>query len=155
MNRHQRMGSIFWLIIGIYVVIAAYRLGLGRLYKPGPGFIFFLAGVLLTILSSIDLLGDFIRKPEMDKDKEGVSIWRGFRWHKVLLVLAGLIVYVILFNTLGFFLSTFLLMFFLFKAVEPTKWWIAIASSLITALISYALFKVWLKVPFPMGILEF
>ena len=155
MNGHQRMGSIFWLIIGIYITIAAYRLGLGHLYKPGPGFIFFLAGLFLTFLSILDLLVNFVRKPEMDKNKEGVSIWRGFRWHKVLLVLGGLVVYVYLFNILGFFLCTFLLMFFLFKAVEPTKWWVAIASSLMTTLIAYALFKVWLKVPFPMGFLEF
>jgi len=155
MNRHQRMGSIFWLIIGIYVAIASYRLGLGRLHKPGPGFIFFLTSLILMILSIADLIVNFIKKPEIDKEKKEESIWRSLRWDKVLLVLGGLVVYVIFFNIIGFYLSTFLVMIFLFKAVEPTRWWIALASSLITLLFTYAIFDVWLQVPFPQGILGF
>jgi len=59
------------------------------------------------------------------------------------------------FNVLGFYLSSFLLMVLLLKAVKPTRWWIAIMSGVIAVLISYALFKVWLDVPFPGGILGF
>ncbi len=154
MSGHQRMGSIFWLIIGIYVAVASYRLGLGRLYKPGPGFMFFLSSLFLVILSTIDLVGNF-RRPQIEKERKVESIWRGLRWHKVLVVLGSLVAYVYFLNALGFFLSTFFLMVFLYKAVDPTKWWVAVASSLITTLIAYAIFKVWLQVPFPAGILEF
>ena len=156
MNDHRRMASIFWIVVGVYISIAAYRLGLGRLHKPGPGFIFLISGLFLTILSIVDLAKNFIKSPKADnKEKEAESIWRGFRWHKVLLVLGGMVIYIYFLNMLGFLLSTFLLMFFLYKAVEPTRWWVAILSSLITTLVSYGLFKVWLRVPFPSGILEF
>ena len=155
MNNHQRMASIFWLIIGICVAIAACRLGLGRLHKPGPGFIFFITGLLLTLLSIIDLTGGFVKKQIQDKGKKEEWIWKGFRWEKVLLVLGGLVAYVYFFDKLGFLLSTFLLMVFLFKGVEPTRWWVAIGSSLVTTLISYGIFRVWLRVPFPPGIFDF
>jgi len=152
---HHRVGSIFWLAIGAYTAISAYRLGLGSFRQPGPGFIFFLTALFLIILTAIDLGRTFIEKPKAHKDKKDEPIWLGVRWQKVLFVLVGLSIYIYVFNFLGFLLSTFLLMIFLFKAVEPTKWWISILTSLITILISYGIFQLWLKVPFPQGILGF
>ena len=153
MNLHQRIGSIFWIIIGVYVAIHAYSIGLGSLQHPGPGFIFFLAALPLIFLGVIDLSGTFIGRSKRDKEEE--PIWLGVRWQKVLLVLVVLSAYVYLLSVLGFILSTFLLMVFLFKAVEPTRWWIAIVSSLITVLFSYGIFGIWLKVPFPHGFFGF
>ena len=155
MKAYYGIESIFWLVIGVYTAVNAYRLGLGRFRQPGPGFIFFLAALLLIILSSIDLGMTFIGKPKTDKNKKNEPIWLGVQWQKVLLVLAGLLIYAYIFNYLGFLLSTFLLMIFLFKAVEPTKWWKSILGSLITILISYGVFKLWLRVPFPTGALGF
>jgi hypothetical protein len=122
---------------------------LGKLNEPGPGFIFFLAGSILSILSAINLLGTFFKKA---KENEILGrLWLGLKWQKAFLVLIGLCAYVSFFNFLGFFLSTFLLLIFLFKIVEPVKWWIAVLTALITVSISYALFNLWLKVPFPKG----
>ena len=155
MEAHYRIGSLFWLIIGVYTVISAYRLGLGRFREPGPGFIFFLAALLLIFLSTIDLGMNLIGKSKTGKDKKDEPIWSGVRWQKVLLVLAGLSLYTYVLNFLGFLLSTFLLMIFLFKLVEPTRWWISILASFITILFSHGIFQLWLKVPFPSGILGF
>jgi putative tricarboxylic transport membrane protein len=155
MKAHYGIESVFWLIIGVYTAVRAYRLGLGKLRDPGPGFIFFLAALLLVILSTIDLGMTFIRKLKIDKDKRDEPIWSGVRWQKVLLVLGGLSIYIYVLNFLGFLLSAFILMVFLFKSVEPTKWWIAIVCSLGTILFSYGIFQLWLKVPFPTGVLGF
>jgi len=152
---HRRVGCIFWLVIGVYTASHAYQLGLGHLRHPGPGFIFFLSALFLIILSATDLAGSFFGKPKMDKEKERQHIWRNVRWEKVLLVLGGVSVYIYFLNLAGFWVSTFLLMLFLYKVVEPTKWRIAIVSSLITILLSYGIFKVWLDVEFPIGILGF
>jgi hypothetical protein len=154
MKTHHRVGSIFWLIIGLYILITSYRLGIGRFQQPGPGFIFFLSGLLLTTLSAIDVGRTLTQKAKTDDEKK-IPLWRGVRWQKVLLVFVGMSVYVYGFDFLGSLLSIFLLMFFLFKAVEPTPWWTATISSLITTLACYLLFQVWLKVPFPTGILGF
>lgn len=142
-------------MIGVYVVIYAYRLGLGHFRNPGPGLIFFLAGLFLIILDVIDLGRTFIKKPKIDKGNEEHPLWVGYQWQKVLLVIGGLSAYVFFFNAAGFLLSTFLLMVFLFRAVEPTKWWVSIVSGSVTILISYAIFRVWLAVPFPSGFLAF
>ena len=152
---HDRIGGIFWLMVGTFTTIHGYSLGLGRMRHPGPGFIFFLAGLGLTVLSVINLGETFIGKPDEGGDKEGPSIWQGIQWQKILFVLVVLSAYAYFFSCAGFTLSTFLLMGLLYKGVEPTKWWIAIVSSLITVLFSYVVFVKWLEVPFPTGFLGF
>lgn len=156
MVAHHQIGSIFWLGIGVYVAISAYRMDLGHLHDPGPGLIFFLAGLLLIILSIVDLIVAFTRTHILDKENRKKSVWVSVRWPKVLLVLGFLSAYVYFLNILGFILSTFLLLFFLFKGVESTtRWWFAIISSLTITLFSYVFFKIFLQVPFPLGILSF
>lgn len=147
------VGSIFWIVMGIGVAINAYLLGLGRLHQPGPGFIFFVAAVLLVITGFVDLAMTFVKS--LKTNDEGKYIRLGPRWRKVLLVLAVLCGYVYFFDILGFLFATFILLVFLFKGVEPTRWWITILGSIITIMISYGIFDAWLKVPFPRGFLEF
>jgi putative tricarboxylic transport membrane protein len=153
MKAHHHLGSILAILIGAYVAITAYKLGLGSLHRPGAGFIFFWAAVLLIVLAATDL-GISIpgRAREISDEK---PLWKGFRWHKVVLVLAGLSASTYFFNGLGFLLSTFFVMLFLFKIVEPFKWVNAILGSLLTLAIVYAVFGIWLKVPFPSGFLGF
>jgi hypothetical protein len=154
-NVHHRVGSIFWMAIGVYTAIHAYRLGLGRLRHPGRGFVFFAAALLLIILGAIDLAGTFVKRPKVPQGKDESPLWQGFQWKRVILVLGGLSAYTYFLNTGGFWLCSFLLMVFLFKGVESTKWWIAIVSSFITTLLSFAVFKVWLGVEFPRGFLGY
>lgn len=142
------LGSIFWFAVAFYVCLGAYKLGFGTFHEPGPGFIFMLSGLFLAILSAIDLLKTLIKKTEINR-----LMWSGLRWPKVILILISLVAYHYFFVLMGFILSTFLLMLFLFKAVEPTKWWVAIISTLITTLAVYIIFDVLLSIPFPKGVL--
>lgn len=148
---HYRAGSIFWLAVGIYIAAASYQMGLGTLHQPGSGFIFFVASLILVVLGAVDLGLTFIGQGPARKD----FVWSSVRWPKVVAAVAAIFIYIGIFHSVGFFLSTFLLMIFLFKAVEPTKWWVAILGSCITVLISYSVFELWLKVPFPQGVLGF
>jgi putative tricarboxylic transport membrane protein len=147
------IASCLWLLVGSYVAIHAYGMGLGHLHSPGPGFIFFLTALLLVALTIVDTAGTLVRKKVAG---EGAAhVWSGVRWKKLLVLLGGIAAYVYLFNLLGFAFSTFLLMILLFKGIEPTRWWIAVMSAFITTILSYLIFKMWLGVPFPTGILGF
>lgn len=154
MKTHQWVGGISWILVGILVSIHAYQLGLGHYWQPGPGFIFFWAGLLLIIFGSVDLGQMWIQMPRAGTKQE--SIWSGTLWPKVLLVLISMSAYVYFLEILGFYASTFILMIFLFKGVETnTKWWIAIAGAVVTLLVSFGVFEVWLQVPLPKGFLGF
>lgn len=143
--------ALFWLLFGCFTAVGAVRLGIGNVSQPGPGFIFFFAAALLIVLAFFDLAAGLLKRSGARALEQ--ALWSGVRWQKVLLVLFGISVYICVFKPLGFFVSTFLLMIFLFKAVEPTQWWIAVPGGLVTILIVYAIFKTWLGVPFPEGLL--
>jgi putative tricarboxylic transport membrane protein len=147
---HYYIGSILMILVGFYVAAGAIRLGVGSVNKPGAGFIFLWLAVILAGLAVVDLVNNIVennRKSAIQK-----PLWKGFRWGKVILVLAGVGVYAIVLDILGFILSTFLVLLFLFKVVEPFKWRDAIIGSLLTIAVVYAVFGIWLKVPFPSGI---
>jgi hypothetical protein len=148
MTIHNYIGGVFYVAVGLYVCIGAYKLGFGTFQEPGPGFIFIFCGSLLTILSVADLLKTFL-----EKSRSSGTMWAGLKWPKVVLVLVALFASVYFFELLGFPLSTFLLMLFLLNAVEPAKWWITLVSSLIIAFAAYIIFDHWLRIPFPQGFL--
>lgn len=152
MKTLDRLSNIFWLLIGLYVSVHAYILGLGKLHEPGPGFIFFLAGVFLSMLSAVGLFVTFFTKAREERTLK--NLWSGLRWPKIIIVLGGLCAWIYFFSFFGFFLSTFLLLIFLFRAVEPIKWWMAVLAAFIIVLISYAVFDLWLHVPFPKGFIR-
>ncbi len=150
---HHWVVKIFWLAIGIFVAIHAYQLGVGKFRSPGPGFIFFFAALFLVVLSVMDLTIAYIGRSKTDNKID--SIWIGVKWQRLLLVLMALLAYAYFFNIWGFILPTFFLMVFLFKMLEPTKWSLAIIGSIITIIIFYFVFKIWLDVPFPKGFMGF
>ena len=76
-------------------------------------------------------------------------------WKKVALALTALLAYWLVLEHLGFLITTYLLLLFLLRVIEPQKWLLAVATALIATTFSYALFNLWLKVQMPNGILGF
>lgn len=142
--------SIFWMAIGVGVCWAGIDLELGTLHDPGSGFIFFWVGVIIVGLA----VGIFLKglKKESPEEKIG-KIFAKVRWKKVLMVLGSLRLYAYTFQFFGFVLSTIFLLIFLFKAIEPQRWSVAISGAIISALTAYAVFHWWLGTQLPQGIL--
>jgi hypothetical protein len=70
-------------------------------------------------------------------------------------VFAALLVYAQVISFLGYNITTFFLMTFLFWVVERQKTWKAIAYALLTTVITYYVFSKWLNCQFPVGPLGF
>ena len=102
-------------------------------------------------LSACILVRDVRRKPA---PAETTSEWAGVHWKKIIAVLISLVLYAHFFTTLGFLLSATILLVFLFKAVEPQRWSVAILGAVSSALIAYLVFYVWLGSQLPRGFLE-
>ncbi len=151
MKIYDQGSSLFWLLISIYVIIESLRLGIGTLQNPGMGFMAFGASGLLGILSLILFLQTFFKKEEA---KIG-PLFAGKLWEKVLIILISLVIYAKLMPIVGFLISTFLLMVFLFWIFERKKvWWILFFSFLVT-IITYYIFSVSLNCQFPSGFFGF
>jgi hypothetical protein len=147
MKAYDRGSSLFWLLLSVYVCIASLRMGIGSPRNPGMGFLTFGAAGILGILSLALLAQSFFVK---GKD-EIAPAFSGILWKRVLFVLLVMIGYAISMSSLGYLLSTFLLMFFLFLILKRTWWRWALASALLTALVTYYVFSVALNCQFPRG----
>jgi putative tricarboxylic transport membrane protein len=145
------VSSLFWILMGIAVCYGGYDPGLGNAHRPGSGFLFFGLGFIITGLSLVVLV-QALRLGS--KVGELQALWAGIRWPQFTVVILSLVAYGYLFEFLGFIVCSFLLLLFLFKAVEPQKWSAAILGALLSALVAYFVFQVCLGATFPSGILE-
>ena len=116
-KRYDLISGLFWLLCSAFIVIGALHLPVGTVGDPGPGFVPFLVGILLSIISLAILIYSFFQRPS-----EGKVFWPDKKqWPKVVTTVLMILIYTIAFPYLGFFVSTLLLMFFLFKAIGGMK----------------------------------
>lgn len=147
MRRPDQIVGWVWLALGIGIAVEALDLGLGELHMPGIGFMPFLVGV------SLGLSGLILLITATAKGKGEERIWQGQRWKNVVLPVSALLAYIFLMEPLGFLISSFFLMFFLFKITAPGKLISPLVSSAAVVFLSYMIFFVWLKVTLPKGFL--
>ena len=137
------ISSLFWFAVAVYFSIEGFiHLTVGTLSQPGPGFFPFLGGVVLGLLSLIQLL-----KSLKSRDSLALS---GLKSSKFLLATGATLAYLLLLEKIGFVTITFLFLFLLFR-LEYKRWVISTALALAGAVSSYALFRLWLKTQLPAG----
>jgi putative tricarboxylic transport membrane protein len=152
MGKADRISGIFWLCFSILFIILSYRLGLGTLHQPGPGFLFFWVNIVLGIMSLVVLIQAWVGKTAEEPPR---TIFGGQNVLKIFLVLLSLFLYVILMETLGFVLVTVLLFIFLLGIIEKKRWVFTVSVSIVVAAISYLIFQIWLQCLLPQGLLGF
>ncbi len=143
------LSSIFLILVGGGFCLSSLKLGLGRMSAPGPGLIPFATGGLIIILS----LGVIVETHLRSKDEVEVKLFRGKRMGVIISVFLSLFLYILLLNLIGFYISTFLLLLFLFKISEKQSWGFAIGASLLTTIFTFLLFDYLLNLSFPKGLL--
>jgi putative tricarboxylic transport membrane protein len=149
MKKTDRIQSVIWALFGLYTTFAGVQLKLGTPRAPKPGFLIFWMGVIIMILSAAFFLQSF-----SDVREEKKIRWRGRQWRKGIVLMLVLFLYAAVFHWLGFILSTFFLLLFLFKGLEPQRWGSALLLSAVTITVCYLVFSVFLELQFPPGLLR-
>jgi putative tricarboxylic transport membrane protein len=144
---HERTSSIFFLTVSIAVFVGSLQLGLGTTHQPGPGFVSFGASGLLGLLSLIAFLRTFAGKEQSEK-----TLFKNTLWWRVILSGSAILVFALVMPTLGYLITTFLLMLFLYFMIHEQKWYWVIISSLLSSFGSYYLFSKLLNCQFPDGL---
>jgi putative tricarboxylic transport membrane protein len=143
-------GSLFFfLLLSGAICLESYKMGLGTLSNPEPGFFPFLTGAILGILSMLWLSINFLPGRPWGWMKISIS------WKRVVPMLVGLFVYSLLLSFLGFCLATFLLVLALLKGIERKSWTSSGSVALGISVFSYIVFRIWLRVQLPEGFLGF
>ncbi len=148
----DRISGFFWLFFGVLVSVESARLGLGTLHRPGPGFLFFYAGIFVSIMALVILARAFAAK-EMKGARE--RIFGGRNIGKAILVLAAIFLYALLMEKVGFVPMTLLLFLFILGIIEKKRWSVTLLTSIGVTIAAYLIFETALQSQLPKGILGF
>jgi putative tricarboxylic transport membrane protein len=153
MEKRDRISSLIGLVLSAAIGIESFRLplGVGSWHDPGPGFFPLGAAIIMGSLC----LGLYLKSGRIKAEGAEESWYVKERWKRLVLILVILLVYAFVLEKLGYVLSSFLVLFFIFRFVEKQRWGIAVGGSLFVALVSYGVFDKWLKMQLPKGIWGF
>jgi len=138
------------MIVAAITILLSTKFSFGSFANPGPGFLPLSVGIIMLLLSIVLFVQSYLKREEEEK----AALMKGATV-RVLLILASLIIYGLLLESLGFILTTFLLMGFLLLAIGSQRIILAILISLFSSIGCYAVFQLWLEVQLPKGIFGF
>jgi putative tricarboxylic transport membrane protein len=141
----DRLVLILFIVLGGGIMAQSVNLSLGNFHNPGPGFMPFILGFSMILLS---LLSYVESRPEADRQK--MNLWEEEK--PILIIFGGLVLYLFLMNVLGFYVPTFLLLMYLMRSCGEKKHWRSLWISVVTVIIVYVVFYKLFIIPFPEGV---
>ena len=149
MKRGRLVSNLILVLMGVIFCGSSLAIGIGTINAPDSGFFPFVTGGILVFFS----LGAILEEYSWKKTRNAEQLVIPKQWRAVLSVLLSLVVYVLILDSIGFLLSTFLVMTFEFKVPKHTSWKIALGGGVATTLSAYFLFEYLLKCGLPRGFL--
>ena len=140
--------GIFFFLFGTLVIYEAGKLQQGTLHAPGPGFFPFWLGCLVALLSLLVLIGLWLKKVKVNRGQ-----WQGLLWQKVAFSSLVLFAYALALEHIGYPVSTCLLLLILLRLIEKKNILLVIGLAVFISLGTYYLFRYWLLIQLPKGIL--
>lgn len=140
----EKIVTLGLFIAGGAIMAGGYRLKIGTVSVPEPGFFPFIAGTSVAALSMCRLIGSGRTNSGVTEDNESVpGSW------KALTLSTALIVYTLILDWCGFIVATSLLAIAVMRISYPQPWLRTITISVLVAAASYYLFRGLLQVPLP------
>ncbi|MEW6233698.1 MAG: tripartite tricarboxylate transporter TctB family protein [Chloroflexota bacterium] len=145
---HNQKSGLFWLVAGIIISYVAAGYGIGTPREPGPGYIAFLMGLVICLLSAILILQDL-----RSRVREPISgLFRG-NMPRVLCTLLALIGYTLLLPYLGFCVDSIILLYGLIILSGKRDHLVAGGIAVGVSVVSYYVFTRLLQTSLPVGVL--
>jgi len=148
-----------WLVpILILLYAAAFYWSTRSIPKPEINAIIIEPLFFLTLIFVVYYLATQLRaisRTEAEPTSAGIATWlRQADNRKLLALLAGIAVYILLMEVLGFTLSTVLYMIVTMRYLGVRNWPAILAITAVTVGSLYWVFNVWLYIELPVGILD-
>jgi cell division protein FtsW (lipid II flippase) len=137
------------MVFSVVILTSSLTLGIGDVQNPGPGFMGFLASILLCILTLIAAVKETMKSagergedPRLNRET----------LIKPLVLTLSLCGYILVLEILGYLVSTFFLMFIMLFISSPRRWYFHLLNAFIIVNITYFVFYKMLRVLLPVGI---
>jgi putative tricarboxylic transport membrane protein len=153
MKKADKIIGLIMLVFAGFVIAESMRMPQeGGNFEPGIRFLPFWLGVLMAILSVL-LTASAWRKPAGGAAKRLLPDRQALI--SIVLLVAGLAVYIALLETLGFLIDTVLFNAFLLAAVMRAQWKMTLSVAVGSSVALYVIFQTLLKVPLPTNLFGF
>jgi hypothetical protein len=142
------VGGIFILVGGL-MIFDAYRLGIGWVDGPLPGYFPFRVGSIIVIASVVVILRALFGK------KRNFKTFVTFeRFKLVLAVLVPLVIYVSATELIGIYVASALFIGLFMRFIGKTAWVKCVVVSVAVAIALFYSFEIQFMIPLPKGPLE-
>lgn len=159
--RKNIASSLVLILFSLVFLIYTTRYPLENWESPGPAVFPLILGAILLVLAACQLIHAFwtLKKTGNSQEKgPKIKSLKKFLHDtpgeaKVLYLTAMLILYILMMQWIGFFVSTFCLVVLSSRLTEAKDWGRPVILAAGLCLFCYLLFEFWLKVSFPRGLL--
>ena len=152
MRRADQITGIVMLVFSLTVAYTSWQMPQRVEFGPGMGFLPFWLAVVMSVLSVL-LLIDATRRKRASAGKNPFPAPQALL--NVAMVIAGLGVYVVVLETVGFAVSTILYIAFLLAIVQKERWFKTAIVALLSTGGLYFVFQILLEVKLPENIFGF
>jgi putative tricarboxylic transport membrane protein len=160
--RKEIASSLVLILFSMIFLVYTTRYPLDDWENPGPAVFPLILGGVLLILAAGQLIRALLTPGTPTRRgatgaTTAASVRNYFQENagetKVVALTVLLVLYILLMQWIGFFVSTFLLVIFASRLMEAKDWGRPILLSVGVGIFCYLLFEMWLKLNFPRGIL--
>ena len=149
MKSNERIPSLFFFGLSLFICQQSVVIGVGSLSQPGPGLLAFGAGIAMGGLALWFLIQSLVSKERRSQAvQDGTTLKRG----RFLLICISLFAYTMAAKWLGFLISTFIFTIFIFYMIESKKWWRMLIEAALITIGNYLFFVEWLGLSLPKGL---
>ncbi|WP_312338678.1 tripartite tricarboxylate transporter TctB family protein [Anaerospora hongkongensis] len=137
----EKIITLLFLLGSSAYLYAAQQLAFGTLSSPKSGFLPHLAGSAAVLLSALLLVRQARSNKAIPCEKAD--------WTKFIFIIIGFIFYIVVLSSIGYLLSTFILLFYLLKVTDTSGWIQPLLIAVISSAACYLVFGRYLAVPLP------
>lgn len=137
----EKSVKFFLFLIGAYALYTSFKYGIWVDNGPGGGFIALFIGLILMILCGYSFL------------KEKSEVFKVNELKKALIPFLGILFTLLIIKIFGFLIAIAIYILLWLTLIEKYRWFKATMIDLTICAFMYAVFSLWLRVPFPNGIL--
>jgi len=148
----RKVEGSFWIGMGVFICLLAWKSKIGSFREPGPGFVAFISGIFVSMIGLVIGLSELLSKISLRSSTDLNQTFSIASWPRLIYTIVLLLSYALLLNTLGYILTTFLVMWGLFYDREKSRWVSSCLASLASVGVTYLVFQVWLRCQFPRGL---
>jgi len=152
MKRLDQITSAIIFVASLWYTSEALKMPLIAGKAPGSGWLPLILGILMALLSALLFVSARRRPASQDKNVE----WpKGTGLINNVGILVGLALSVALLELMGYLISTFVFMLGMLFLLGRYNWKFATVMAAASTAILFWVFKVWLEIPLPPGLINF